>query len=255
MQTDRKNTANTFNCPNCGAAAASDSVQCPYCHSGIATRVCPSCFGPVAVGMQHCPSCGSKTEGTPLGQPTTLQCPRCRKKLSVVSAGAHQLHECPECGGLWVSAADFQEICTRLEDQEAVLAIHTGTEVSPDSAARLAQRAYVPCPECGRLMNRKNFAGCSGIVLDWCRDHGCWFDRRELQLIITFIRNGGLRKSRERELARIQDEKLQLRAQQYTMNTLAGLAGVEPVSRLESAQAQDPLLKALCFLFRDIGSG
>ena len=61
------------------------------------------------------------------------------------------------------------------------------------------------CPECGKLMNRKNFSGCSGVVLDWCREHGSWFDRNELQQIVAFIRNGGLHKARELEQLQIKE--------------------------------------------------
>jgi Zn-finger nucleic acid-binding protein len=63
-------------------------------------------------------------------------------------------------------------------------------------------------------MNQKNFSGCSGVVLDWCRDHGSWFDRLELQQIVTFIRNGGLRKAREREESRLQERESSLRTQE-----------------------------------------
>jgi hypothetical protein len=67
-------------------------------------------------------------------------------------------------------------------------------------------------------MNRENFAGCSGVILDWCRDHGSWFDRLELQQIVGFIKNGGLRRSRDRELARLKEEKEELRARQLELN-------------------------------------
>ncbi len=254
MHPAQKTSGTAFNCPNCGAAATPDSIRCPYCHSSIAARVCPSCFGAVAVGMEHCPSCGAETGGGSPAETTAFRCPRCRKELSLVTAHGHKLHECLQCGGLWVGAADFQEICSRQEDQEAVLGMPPGMDASEKPAAQIVQRTYVPCPECGKLMNRKNFAGCSGIVLDWCREHGCWFDRRELQEIIIFIRNGGLQKSRERELARIQDERLRLRAQQYNMNKLASMAGVENPVGLESVQERDPFVRALSFLFGDMSA-
>jgi len=155
-----------FNCPNCGAAAAPDSVQCPYCHSSIATRVCPSCYGAVAIGMEHCPSCGAEAvSGTP-DKEAPLPCPRCGTAMSIVPVGSHALHECLRCGGLWVKKAIFQDICTSQEEQEAVLGIGAKAE-SGGGSPPVVQRVYIPCPECGKLMNRKNFAGCSGVVLDW----------------------------------------------------------------------------------------
>src|SRR5438270_5225233 len=51
--------AQTLNCPNCGAAISSDSPQCQYCESKLATVACPSCFGMMFLGSKHCPHCGA----------------------------------------------------------------------------------------------------------------------------------------------------------------------------------------------------
>jgi Zn-finger nucleic acid-binding protein len=59
-----------------------------------------------------------------------------------------------------------------------------------------------------RRWRARSREGCSGIVLDWCREHGTWLDRGELQKIITFIKNGGLRKAREREIEDPQERRL-----------------------------------------------
>jgi hypothetical protein len=66
-------------------------------------------------------------------------------------------------------------------------------------------------------MNHRNFSRCSGVILDWCRDHGSWFDKRELQEIVAFIRNGGFKKARERELRNLRDEKARLRMQKFDL--------------------------------------
>ena len=58
---------------------------------------------------------------------------------------------------------------------------------------------YRPCPICGELMNRFNFADCSGVILDACKPHGVWFDSDELRRIVTFVRDGGLDLAREKE--------------------------------------------------------
>ena len=209
-----------FNCPNCGAAAGPESVSCTYCGSSLATRVCASCYGAVSVGMHHCPWCGA---GTADGQQTVAadrQCPRCAQKLSQVNVGGHPIQECTRCGGLWVDSSTFQEICTHKEEQEAVL----GFEAEPDQIPvpeTAGGRMYVPCPECGKLMNREQFAGCSHIVVDWCRQHGAWFDRHELRRIVSFIQSGGLKKAREREKLKIEDEKARLRQKQLNLSVVS----------------------------------
>ena len=49
------------------------------------------------------------------------------------------------------------------------------------------------------MMNRFNFANCSGVVLDACKPHGVWFDADELRRIVRFIRAGGLDLARAKE--------------------------------------------------------
>jgi Zn-finger nucleic acid-binding protein len=202
-----KRTITAYNCPNCGASVSPDRPSsCVYCGSKIAVRVCPSCFGAIAAGMKSCPSCGAKAENSSPSD-SSLQCPRCETPLSSVLTGHYPVHECKGCGGLWLDKKTFQEICTHEEAQEAVLGCQNQA-VGPAVQLK-TRRAYIPCPECRKLMNTKNFSG-SGIVLDWCRDHGSWFDRGELQKIISFIRNGGLRKARERELEELEERRLDL---------------------------------------------
>jgi Zn-finger nucleic acid-binding protein len=59
---------------------------------------------------------------------------------------------------------------------------------------------YVPCPVCGQLMNRHNFARISGTIIDTCKYHGVWLDN-ELNRILKFIDSGGLEKAHANEVA------------------------------------------------------
>jgi hypothetical protein len=51
-------------------------------------------------------------------------------------------------------------------------------------------------------MHRRNFASCSGVVIDWCRGHGWWFDATELGRILDFSAAGGLEKARAQRIER-----------------------------------------------------
>ncbi len=94
-------------------------------------------------------------------------------------------------------------------------------------------------------MNQKNFSGCSGVVLDWCHDHGSWFDRSELHQIVAFIRDGGLRKAREREQLRLKEQEENLRIQEFRMAALE-----RKLDTREPAHKDDPLLQFLFKIFR-----
>jgi Zn-finger nucleic acid-binding protein len=55
---------------------------------------------------------------------------------------------------------------------------------------------YYPCPHCAHLMNRRNFGGRSGIVVDVCASHGVWFEAGELKLVLEFVESGALAEAR-----------------------------------------------------------
>ena len=248
MNTESSRKYGIFNCPNCGAATGPDSVSCGYCGSSLATRVCAVCYGAVSVGMTHCPWCGAgacEREGAHV----ELKCPRCTQRLSQVSLSHHTILECLRCGGLWVDKNTFQEICSRQEEQEAVLAFQDGADNSAVAQARAPARIYIPCPECGNLMNRRNFGGCSHVVIDWCREHGAWFDRSELHQIVMFIKNGGLRKAREKEKRQLEDEKSRIRQQQ--LNLSPGLPVGVAASISSFGEDSEPLLQLLSSFWHD----
>lgn len=212
----------TYNCPNCGAAAAPDSVRCAYCHSSLATLVCASCFGAIFIGMKHCPWCGADAQAGKPAQSSIGKCPRCDLDLLLLAAGNKQLFECPGCGGLWVDKDTLQQICTEREKQQAVMGLDFASHPTTATPGR-NERTYVPCPVCRKLMNRKNFADCSGIIVDWCRDHGTWFDRDELKNVVQFILGGGLAKSRDVEKSRLEEARLHVEEEKRNLARIARL--------------------------------
>jgi len=66
-------------------------------------------------------------------------------------------------------------------------------------------------PDLWRVDAQENFAGCSGVIIDWCKPHGYWFDRTELQKVVSFVRSGGMQKAREKERMLLREEQERLR--------------------------------------------
>ena len=48
-------------------------------------------------------------------------------------------------------------------------------------------------------MNRRNYGGTSGVIIDLCKADGLWFDADELARILAWIRSGGVEKAREKK--------------------------------------------------------
>jgi Zn-finger nucleic acid-binding protein len=212
--------AQTLNCPNCGAATSSDAPQCLYCESKLATIACPSCFGMIFMGSKFCQHCGASPTQVKAADLSMLKCPRCKIDMTAITLGNEAMRECEKCGGLWVEVAAFARICADREEQSAVLG---GAAPLPLQGASDGGRvSYIPCPQCGNLMNRINFARCSGVIVDICRGHGTWFDRDELSQIVQFIRGGGFELSRQREKRDLEHERAQLRAQQFAASQTSG---------------------------------
>ncbi len=237
----------TLNCPNCGAAASPDSTRCAYCLSTLAVLVCAKCFGAIFSGMKHCPWCGEEGGAARPKADGGLKCPRCAKPLAHIQLNEHGLAECLRCGGLWVDSETLQKVCATAEDQEAVLAMdRSALPVAPEGAK--PGRTYVPCPMCAKLMNRTNFAGCSGVVVDWCKPHGSWFDKDELRRIVEFVRNGGLRKAREREKERLKQESDRLKEQQ---RQVARLGSVDIAAARQANSGMDTFFEAVTRMLAD----
>src|SRR2546425_7345986 len=106
---------------------------------------------------------------------------------------------------------------------------------------------YVPCPQCHNLMNRINFAHCSGVIVDICKGHGTWFDCDELRQIVEFVRGGGLEASRQKEKHELEFERQQLRTEQMIAASLADAHGFSysDEDRIGGLSAAGGLLKFL----------
>jgi Zn-finger nucleic acid-binding protein len=215
--------AQTLNCPNCGAAISSDSPQCRYCESKLATIACPSCFAMMFMGSKHCPHCGAAAVQQTAAELSVLKCPRCSIDMSAITIGAAAMRECERCGGIWLEMPTFEKICADREQQSAVLGAALPAPARQLIAGSESEQIhYAPCPQCGQLMNRINFARCSGVIVDVCKGHGTWFDRDELSGIIQFIRGGGLDVARQKEKREIEIERQELRREQMVSASRAG---------------------------------
>jgi Zn-finger nucleic acid-binding protein len=130
--------------------------------------------------------------------------------MQSVLIGKTHLEECPRCEGVWADADSLQQICADQEQQAAVLGQATSQSAPPVNIEEHIH--YIPCPVCKNLMNRVNFAHCSQVIVNVCRQHGTWFDKDELHRIVEFIRAGGLQQARAREIQELEDSQRAARA-------------------------------------------
>lgn len=215
-------SAGALNCPSCGAGVDSDWPNCRHCGVRLATMACPSCFGMMFLGSRFCPHCSSPAVAWQPDRAGT-ECPHCSGAMFQGPVGGMTVHECGTCFGLWLDRNAFDLVCRDHERQASVLADRPGETAAATWDGGPVR--YRKCLVCSQLMNRTNYAQCSGVIIDVCAAHGVWFDRDELQRIVAFIQSGGLDRSRRREIERLAQERSRLESAR-TSDTFAVGSGL-----------------------------
>lgn len=219
------NEGSVYRCPACGAPADPKAGACAYCKAPLQPVRCPWCFEWTDAAAKGCARCGSAAV-PPEPDAKPLSCPSCRGAgtLSTRALGGARLAGCMTCGGVWADVGSFKTLCEDRATQTAYLG--KGSVVEHPAKSDPTQKAivYRPCPLCAELMNRFNFAGCSGVILDACKPHGVWFDAEELRRIVEFIRGGGLDEARRLEREALEDERRLLNRERSVDDALNPLA-------------------------------
>jgi Zn-finger nucleic acid-binding protein len=198
----------------------------------------------VALHAAHCSHCGAAIQPV-VAAPSALGCPDCRTPLASSTVGGLALDQCGGCGGLWIDQKTFEGIAAAREARGEVLGALPAHE---HGVVRLAEVHYRPCPCCGKLMNRYNYARISGVVLDVCKDHGLWFDQDELRQVLTFIEGGGLERSRSHELEALAEER-RLKAAPAAPPMAGGAWAEQPLGGNVSGVGLTGVVESLVSLF------
>jgi Zn-finger nucleic acid-binding protein len=189
-------------------------MVCSYCESDFTLHerdlntVCPHCLARVSDRARFCHHCATGLiPELDAGADTELACPACQRGAGMVSRqiGTEKIAilECGQCAGFWLGTAAFTLLLERAQREALRPGVHPETPrevaarfglppgtVAPE--ARETRSYYRPCPVCRQLMNRRNYGGNSGVIIDQCREDGFWFDADELARILTWVRAGGV---------------------------------------------------------------
>lgn len=185
--------ARVYQCPVCGAFAREGERTCRHCSTLLSTLRCGHCFELSFPDDLHCRGCGKELGLAVSPEASQLACPDCKLALSAFRADAGELQACGRCGGQFVTDGLLRAL---LEQREALGQAVPSAVGLPRGNPLTDPVRYRPCPSCNALMNRKNFGGTSGIVVDVCRLHGTYFDAGELPRVLEFVRRGGLVRAR-----------------------------------------------------------
>ncbi len=228
----RPREAQVLRCSACGGKLRDKAATCDYCGSEIVPSdrhlgpACPECFARMPEAARFCCECGIEIH--PEAIRTTREkapCPRCRGQLVLRELEQGHYTECTACAGIWLDAQSFDRAIEKRDVTSLAAFLATSGSAGPaPSASRVEPVKYVPCPVCARLMNRKNFGGCSGVIVDWCKGHGFWFDAGEMERVISFVGAGGLDRARELEILHARQEIAHLEEQKRAVASSPGQA-------------------------------
>ena len=212
-------------CGSCGAPRAGQGATCASCGSDFTLHerdlhtICPACATRISDRARFCHHCGVPIapQGR-AGEPTASPCPACDGGRTLCSrrlgVDGVAVLECPACAGLWLSREAFELVAERARAVAAAAEPDAGGETAPAPPAAPEPRGaarggplYRRCPQCAKMMHRRNFGRGSRVILDTCKDHGLWFDLRELEQVLAWIRGGG----EARELRLTQQEQAESR--------------------------------------------
>ncbi len=187
--------AATFKCSVCGAPAHAGDFSCRYCGAGIATVCCSRCFQMNMAHALHCSGCGAELGLIVESALQASQCSDCHSSLSLITEPAGSMLNCRKCGGQFVEHALLRSL---LETHEQTGQAFPDGPYQRPAKANVERVHYRPCSVCQQMMNRKNFGGASGVIVDVCARHGTWFDAGELAQVLAFVKSGGLVRERAR---------------------------------------------------------
>lgn len=202
---------------------------------------CTNCAAPLPAKTTRCPYCGTMNDVDLRGHSTVRRgsternCPRCRESLEAVlvqrSGGTVEIDQCPKCRGLFFDPGEIESVLDdasarayTIDHQQLRLLVEEETPTHD-----FEQVAYVPCPDCEKLMNRQSFGQRSGVVVDRCREHGVWLDGGELRRLVRWAQAGGQQHAQNQAAERRANEE-KLRATKPTIDTSA-LPSYDPSAR------------------------
>ncbi len=164
---------------------------------------CSSCSAPLPATTIFCAYCGTRND-IDLGEKKfknirphlSRQCPTCKIALQTIDVGekiSFFVERCPECYGLFFDRGELEDLVEMSVKSTQNVNVMQLAELS-ENPRHIDVVTYRQCPVCEKMMQRVNFMKRSGVVTDYCADHGIWLDSGELRHILEWIKSGGMSK-------------------------------------------------------------
>ncbi len=157
--------------------------------------LCPTC-GNVVANVQECPVCLSGRAPQRARRREEAKgpaCPRCREALEEQQWEEVLVLMCPTCQGALFPVGGLEGTLDKLRQgvESASLADVLNEFRTRAGGVMPAAVRYKSCPRCRGTMTRRNYAGVSGVIVDFCGRDGTWVDQAAFSQLAEFITKGG----------------------------------------------------------------
>lgn len=150
--------------------------------------------------MTFCPFCGVRADVDlrqinfrDLGDHASMACPSCATPLGVIEFDTEpkmQIERCTACLGMFFNPGEMETLLAAQTNPLVWLDSEKINQINTDFGYD-SEVVYRKCPMCSELMNRVNFAGKSGVIIDRCGFHGVWLGGSKLRRLTEWWRAGG----------------------------------------------------------------
>jgi len=149
---------------------------------------CSFCHAPLPLTGLNCKYCGElnklnyKSINKNVNIISKYNCPLCNDSLVEVD----NIKYCNKCDGLFLCEEDLLEIVTNSVEKHKSPNPKILRFIQNNPRDNRKKTQYHPCPVCKIAMQHLNYKKVSGVILDFCEEHGIWLDGGELRQIIEW---------------------------------------------------------------------
>lgn len=109
-----------------------------------------------------------------------MNCVTCNKPMVVLELQETEIDHCLACGGIWLDCGEIELMLGNSPETVRLLSQLSKTQGSQPSERK--------CPICLKKMTFIALGLSGDVIIDRClKNHGLWFDRSELETVLTIF--------------------------------------------------------------------
>lgn len=163
-------------CSSCGAPLAHQATSCGYCKSQV----------DVDIRGVHTYTRVKPQEPRP--------CASCKTEMDSINLhlnGDFIIEQCGQCYSLFFDPGELEYVLKHTVNGPEFVNHLKLNELLEQQTPFEEKVQYRPCPVCTKIMNRKNYGARSGVIIDFCKEHGVFLDSGELSRLFQWKKVGG----------------------------------------------------------------